>query len=256
MVKIQYYTVDAFSQEPFSGNPAAVCLLQQDLSDQLKQSIAREMNISETCFLTKEENEDFKTAGVFGLRWFTPTNEVPLCGHATLAAATVLFKMCDNTNDVLKFKTLSGTLEARRRDDMVLLDLPVNNPTKVQNPNYLEPLIKEVACGLPVQEFLLNNVTKKLLVRLKNNVTRAQLENIKPDTEKVRMMETTGMVKGVILTAMDPTGKYHFLSRYFAPWNGIPEDPVTGSAHTVLAPYWRTETGLKNMSARQCSPRL
>jgi len=192
---------------------------------------------------------------LFGLRWFTPTNEVPLCGHATLAAATVLFKMCNNTNDVLKFSTLSGVLEAKRKDDMVLLDLPVNNPTKVENPEYLEPLVTEASCGLPVQEFLLNNVTKKLLVRLKNTVTRDQLENIKPDTEKMWMMETTGMVKGVILTVLDLTEKYNFLSRYFAPWNGIPEDPVTGSAHTVLAPYWSTVTGLRTMSARQCSPR-
>jgi len=86
-------------------------------------------------------------------------------------------------------------------------------------------------------------------------VTRDQLANIKPDTEKMWMMEKTGMVKGVILTVLDLTENYHFLSRYFAPWNGIPEDPVTGSAHTVLAPYWSTETGLRTMSARQCSPR-
>ena len=92
-MKIPFYTIDAFTSEPFSGNPAAVCPLEDDLSDDLKQSIATEMNISETCYITKEQNESFQSGQCFGLRWFTPTNEVPLCGHATLAAATVLFRV-------------------------------------------------------------------------------------------------------------------------------------------------------------------
>jgi len=251
-MKIPIWTVDAFTNKPFSGNPAAVCLLEDDIPDALKQAIATEMNISETCYLTKAEKESFSEGQKFGLRWFTPTNEVPLCGHATLAAATVLFQVCKNSNHVIKFDTLSGVLEAKRKDDKVVLDLPINAPEAVKEGEFKE-LVLEVCCGLPVQEVLLSKTTRKLLIRLDDSVTMAQLEKISPAISRLPDLESSGRVAGVILTARGR--EFHFISRYFAPWNGIPEDPVTGSAHTVLGPYWSSQLGLQTMLARQCSPR-
>ena len=251
-MKIPIWTVDAFTSKPFSGNPAAVCLLEQELPDDLKQNIAAEMNISETCFVTKQKTESFSQGEKFGLRWFTPTNEVPLCGHATLAAATVLYQVSKNCNPVIKFDTLSGVLEAKKKDDKVVLDLPLNAPEAVKQGEFCE-LVTEVCCGLPVQEVLLSRSTRKLLIRLADNVTMEQLQKISPAISRLTQIESSGRVAGVILTAKND--EFHFISRYFAPWNGIPEDPVTGSAHTVLAPYWAAELGLQKMVAKQCSPR-
>jgi len=251
-MKIPIWIVDAFTDKPFSGNPAAVCLLEEDIPDTLKQSVAAEMNLSETCYVSKVENCSFSEGNQFGLRWFTPTNEVPLCGHATLAAATVLFQVNKNLNEVIKFDTLSGVLEAKRRGARVVLDLPLNTPEVVNEGDFKE-LVKEVCCGLPVQNVLISKTTRKLLIRLQDQVTMTQLENISPAVSKLPGLETSGRVAGVILTARSQ--QFHFISRYFAPWNGIPEDPVTGSAHTVLAPYWAGQLDLKTMVARQCSPR-
>ena len=251
-MKVPIWTVDAFTSSPFSGNPAAVCLLDEDISDSTKQAIAAEMNISETCYITKPEGVSFLTGQQFGLRWFTPTKEVPLCGHATLAAATVLFRVCNNANEVVKFETLSGVLEARRKDEKVVLDLPVNAPEPVK-PGEFEALVKQASCGLPVQETLLSSTTRKLLIRLEDSVSIERLQNISPDISKFCYLESSGKVAGIILTAK--SSEFHFISRYFAPWNGIPEDPVTGSAHTVLAPYWSKQLGLENMTAKQCSRR-
>ena len=128
-------------------------------------SIAAEMNISATCYVTKAESESFSGGQQFGLRWFTPTNEGPLCGHGTLAAATVLFQVCKNVNRIIKFDTLSGVLEAKRKDNKVVLDLPINTP-KAVNEGEFQELVTEVCCGLPVQEVLLSKTTKKLLIRL------------------------------------------------------------------------------------------
>ena len=164
-MKIPIWTVDAFTNKPFSGNPAAVCLLEEDIPDALKQSIAAEMNLSETCYVTKAEKVSFSEGQQFGLRWFTPTNEVPLCGHATLAAATVLFQVCKNRNEIIKFDTLSGVLEAKRKETKVVLDLPINPPEPVNEGEFHE-LVKEVCCGLPVQKVLISKTTRKLLIHL------------------------------------------------------------------------------------------
>lgn len=263
-MEIPVWTVDAFTQKPFSGNPAAVCLLQEDLPDTTKQAIASEMNISETCFVTLPEipsslpetaAASFQTSSHFGLRWFTPTNEVPLCGHATLAAAVVLMRAAGNRQEILHFSTLSGTLTAQRDGDRVALDLPLHPPLPVGD-SHFSSLVKEAACGLPVKEVLLCKETCKLLVRLEDGLARAQLEAIRPHTERLAGLETSGRVKGVILTLRArPEDQEDFFSRYFAPWNGIPEDPVTGSAHTVLAPYWAAQLATQHMLARQVSPR-
>jgi len=251
--KIQICTIDAFTSVPFSGNPAAVCLLEDDLDDDLKQKIAAEMNISETAFVTKINGNDFKTGNTFGLRWFTPTNEVPLCGHATLASAKALFAVAGNTNSIIEFSTLSGILKARRDGDKVVLDLPLNPPSPC-GPAQFALLVKEVTQNLPVADLQLSETTKKLLIRLQDSVTREQLEELTPNTDRMMQLETSGQVKGVIVTVLSAS-RYNFISRYFAPWNGISEDPVTGSAHTVLGPYWAARLGSKSLTARQCSPR-
>jgi len=254
-MKVPFWTVDAFTRSPFSGNPAAVCLLEEDLEDHQKQLIATEMNISETCYVTKDPGHSFTENEKFGLRWFTPTNEVPLCGHATLAAAAVLFKISKNKNKILKFQTLSGELKAESRGDKIVLDFPLNCPKSVDDDNTLSGLVAAATCGLHHQEVLLCPTTKKLLIRLKDGVTRAELESLSPDISLLESLERTGRVKGVILTVRSQDEAYHFLSRYFAPWNGIPEDPVTGSAHTVLAPYWGQVMRSESLVARQCSAR-
>jgi len=256
-MQLPVWTVDAFTDQPFSGNPAAVCLLEQDIPDRLKQALATEMNISETCFLTllPGATKGFKGESHFGLRWFTPTNEVPLCGHATLAAATVLFRAAGNANDLLHFETLSGELTAEREEERVVLDLPLNPHTSLEGEHF-QALAAEAACGLPIQEVLLNRETRKLLVRLEDGLARAQLEAIRPNSDRLLAAENSGRVAGVILTLRARAeDKEDFFSRYFAPWNGIPEDPVTGSAHTVLAPYWASELEKKQLVARQVSPR-
>jgi len=250
---MEIHTVDAFTSKPFTGNPAAVCLLEDDIADELKQQIAKEMNISETAFVTKQKQCDkFSTSSSFNLRWFTPSTEVALCGHATLAAATVIFRIAGNSSKVISFSTASGILTAEREHQKIVLELPVNPPTEVPRQQFLQ-LVELAACGLPVKQVLLSTKTKKLLVRLEDQVTRHQLETIAPQIDQFTAVKQTD-VKGVIVT-MKGEGDYDFLSRYFAPWVAIPEDPVTGSAHTVLTPYWANTLQRKQLRARQCSPR-
>jgi len=245
------FTVDAFTDKPFGGNPAAVCLEEQALTDNVRQQIAKEMNISETAFVSKlSASQDFQKDNRFGLRWFTPTNEVPLCGHATLATAAVLFAN-GNCSEVLEFETLSGVLYARR-GSRITLDLPVNQPAPT---DLSRNLVKAVIGDIPFQDVQFSQTTKKLLIRLKDGTDRSVLESISPvQGELFAASPLGGPVGGVIVTLLG-TAPYHFYSRYFAPWNGILEDPVCGSAHTVLAPYWGKVLGKKELFAYQCSRR-
>ncbi|OPJ84719.1 phenazine biosynthesis-like domain-containing protein isoform B [Patagioenas fasciata monilis] len=299
-MQIPTFTVDAFTDRPFSGNPAAVCLLESDLNEDVHQKIATEMNLSETAFIRKlHPGDDFTksrcsglqslsvsswswlppfpsasshsfhleselapqgrlTGSCFGLRWFTPANEVPLCGHATLAAAAVLFHIRKNTNAVLTFVTLSGELKARRMEDHIVLDLPLylTYPQLLQE---VEDLIKAAIGDMVVQDLRYSPDTKKLLVRLSDAYERSVLEELQVNAQRFLSAEKTGKVKGLILTLKgNSSGKHKghdFYSRYFAPWYGIPEDPVTGSAHAVLSSYWSEQLGKKEMLAFQCSRR-
>ncbi|CAH1776563.1 unnamed protein product [Owenia fusiformis] len=223
------------------------------------------MNISETAFITKITPLDsFKSSSYFGLRWFTPTNEVPLCGHATLASASALFMCEGNTSQKLGFKTLSGDLFATRDGNKIMLDLPLNPPEPTEV-NYSDLIIAVIGDLIDVvKDIQYSATTKKLLIRLRDDTQRTALENITPNFEKMLELHTTGVVKGVGVTlkgstengAIDHKGQqYDFISRYFAPWVGINEDPVTGSAHTVLGPYWGKQLGKTELYARQCSKR-
>ena len=257
--------MDAFTDRPFSGNPAAVCLVRSQLAGQVDearmQAIAAEMNISETAFVSEQRGGTFESGTKFSLRWFTPTCEVPLCGHATMATSAVLFNAVGNLNSQLEFVTQSGTLKAAKNGDYITLDFPLN-PCVPEDTATQQDLIKQVVGDLPVSEVEFSPTTGKLLVRLSNEVGREELEGFKPNTAGMLQVQQK-KVRGVIVTM---TGKgavhdaasgleYDFLSRYFAPWVGIPEDPVTGSAHTVLASYWSRRLGKTEMLARQCSPR-
>jgi len=225
------------------------------------------MNLSETAFiLEKSEKENYRTGSCFGLRWFTPTCEVPLCGHATLASAAILFNFAGNSNTQLTFETLSGNLLARKEGGLICLDLPLNNscPVADEDQAKLAYLIKAVVGDLAVEDVEYSKTTKKLLLCLKPSVTREDLENLTPDLQAMMSAKSSRDVRGVIVTlqgtvsngCLDANGTaYDFYSRYFAPWVGIPEDPVTGSAHTVLASFWSSRLNKKDLFARQCSSR-
>ncbi|XP_045211394.2 phenazine biosynthesis-like domain-containing protein [Mercenaria mercenaria] len=258
------YTVDAFTDEPFSGNPAAICLVPHGkmMSDETFQKIAAEMNLSETAYIEHlSENSNFATSNEFKLRWFTPTNEVPLCGHATLASAAVLFFCSNNSSGAITFRSKSGPLIARRDGESITLDFPIN-PVEPYDRTAALSIIKEICDPALVSDVQYSPGTKKLLLRLEDNFSRELFEGLCPDPRALQATDSTGKVKGVIVTVRgssvftDTSGQsFDFVSRYFAPWNGIPEDPVTGSAHTVLADFWRKQMDKSEFYARQCSKR-
>lgn len=258
-MKLPIFIADAFTATAFRGNPAAVCLLESTLQEDAHQQIAREMNLSETAFIRKLQLTDsFTQSSCFGLRWFTPVSEVPLCGHATMASAAVLFHKIKNVNNTLTFVTMSGELKARRAEDGIVLDFPLY-PTFPQAFHEVEDLIKAAIGDTTVQDIQYSPDTRKLLVRLSDSYDRSFLESLKVNTEPLPGIEKTGKVKGLILTLKGESGgqttPYDFYSRYFAPWVGVAEDPVTGSAHTVLSSYWSQQLGKKEMRAFQCSRR-
>ena len=243
--------MDSFTDKPFSGNPAAVCLLNEDLSAEKKQSISAEMNLSETSFVRPKEGNSFGSSTEFFLQWFTPTCEVPLCGHATMATAAVLFTLNDSLE--LSFHTLSGVLSVSRDGGYIRMTFPLANLTLQDDWSDVEEVIKLSVGSLPIEKIAYSSSTKKLLLHLEDTVELSSLVQLRPDTAAMQHAHE-GRVRGVIITIRGSDG-YDFYSRYFAPWNGIPEDPVTGSAHTVLANYWGTLLRKDELVARQCSAR-
>ncbi|XDV50219.1 hypothetical protein PO909_019316 [Leuciscus waleckii] len=256
-MEIPIFTVDAFTNLPFKGNPAAVCLTENELQDDLYQSIAAEMNLSETAFITRRNSMDFSSGAKFGLRWFTPKTEVKLCGHATLASAAVLFYIKKNINPVVVFETMSGDLYVRQHEESLIMDFPLNKP-KPQDQHELKDLLKAAVGDLPIQDVCYSPSTKKLMIRLADTCDRSELISLRPEAETLLRNETTGKIKSLIVTLKGPQttqSGYDFYSRVFAPWVGVPEDPVTGSAHSVLAGYWSEKLEKKKMMAYQCSSR-
>ncbi|GFU62007.1 phenazine biosynthesis-like domain-containing protein [Nephila pilipes] len=257
------YYVDAFSKKPFCGNGAAVCLLpyNNDVDNHTRQKIASEINLSETAFVKIiNEGDTFQNGKHFALDWFTPLCQVPLCGHATLASAAVLFTECNNESKVLEFETVSGILKAQReQDNKIEIDLPAYQSKPVYEK--YEKVVKAVVKDLPVENIVLS-VCNKLLIQLCDNVTRKELEEITTNDAELMTAEPTDIqdvivtLKGSEKDCFDEEGNnYDFISRCFSPWCGISEDPVTGSAHSVLAPYWSNILLKKNFYARQCSRR-
>lgn len=251
MDRVPLYQIDAFTERPFRGNPAAVCLLALPLPDDLLQAIAAEMALSETAFLLRTNRRRWVSNDTFSLRWFTPQTEVSLCGHATLASAAVLFQVVGVGAEVVTFRTLSGDLRARRHGAGIALDFPIDRPELCR-----PPLDVVTALGITpetVEEAAYGVQTRKLLLRL----SRASLvRELSPDF--TALLRASGMedYRGLIVTSAAADDEpYDFISRFFAPWIGIDEDPVTGSAHTLLTPYWAAQLGKRHLHAYQASSR-
>lgn len=239
LVSLPYYWVDAFSSRPFGGNPAAVCPLNGDwLDDAVLQSIAFENNISETAYFLPLDD------GRFHLRWFTPGREVDLCGHATVASAYVLMEQLEPGRQEVRFESRSGELRVTRDGDQFVLDFPSRPPKPEKAPIGMTRALG-LASGETVECFL----GHYHMIVLPNE---AQVRELQPDFSDLADVEALG----VIVTAVaDPGSPYDFVSRFFAPRAGINEDPVTGSAHTTLIPYWSQKLGRKTLEARQVSRR-
>jgi predicted PhzF superfamily epimerase YddE/YHI9 len=227
--------VDAFTAVPFRGNPAAVLVLEEERDDAWMQDVAREMNLAETAFLRPGEE-------AWGLRWFTPVREVDLCGHATLASAHVLWETGRLARDeAAAFDTRSGRLGARRAGEWIELDFPLERPLPAEPPpGLIEALgVRARAVGRNRMDYLVEVGTV------------AEVRAADPDITRLRAVEA----RGVILTARADGGVADFVSRFFAPRVGVDEDPVTGSAHCALAPYWAERLGRTEMTGYQASAR-
>jgi PhzF family phenazine biosynthesis protein len=231
-MKIRLFQIDAFTDRLFCGNPAAVCPLNAWLPDALMQQIAMENNLAETAFF-------IKGAGRFDIRWFTPSVEVDLCGHATLAAAFVIFEYEKFAGSMIEFGSRSGALRVHRDGNLMTLDFPADVPLAAEAP---ESLIAGI--GLPPRETY-RGKTDYMLVYSSPD----EIENMKPDMKRIAEIAA----RGIIVTA--PGKGVDFVSRFFAPQSGIDEDPVTGSAHTTLTPYWAARLGKDELTAMQLSRR-
>ena len=229
------HQVDAFTDRPFSGNPAAVCLLPSPADEHWMQSVALEMNLSETAFLHRSEDG-------FGLRWFTPLAEVDLCGHATLASAHVLFETGElEPTQEARFFTKSGTLLARREGQRIVLDFPATPAQPAEAP----PGLLE---ALDVQPNFVGQSRFDYLLELESDPA---VRAVRPDIQALNEVDA----RGIIVTARSDTKEQDFVSRFFAPRVGVDEDPVTGSAHCTLAPYWSRKLGRDELTGFQASAR-
>jgi PhzF family phenazine biosynthesis protein len=234
------HCVDAFTAEPFAGNPAAVCLLDTPLDELRMQAIAAELNLSETAFVVRGGDE-------LGLRWFTPTQEVELCGHATLASAHVLFETDDANGNDLRFRTRwKGVLTATRTDDGIALDLPAAVSTTIDAPAGLAAALGADPVAVGVND--LHHVVELADARA--------VAALSPDFDALAAVDE---VEAVAVTARAGDDRalegVDFVSRYFAPKHGITEDPVTGSAHTSVGPWWAERLGTSQLTGKQLSAR-
>jgi len=234
-VGLRIFQVDAFTDKAFAGNPAAVCILTEPRDDAWMQDLAREMNLSETAFLSRQEDG-------FNLRWFTPALEVALCGHATLASAHILWEIgLVSPEEPARFHTLSGLLTAERKGDWIELNFPATPDQPATAPPRLEQ-----ALGLTPKY-----TGKSKFDYLFEVETEDSVRNLKPDFTLLKTIQ----VRGVMVTSRAASSGYDFVSRFFAPGSGIDEDPVTGSAHCCLGPFWSQRLGKDELIAYQASRR-
>ena len=229
---MKYYVVDAFTKERYHGNPAGICMLEQWPEDAVMQKIAFENNLAETAFIVKN-------SGYYDLRWFTPEVEIDLCGHATLGSAYVITQYVDPSAEKLEFHTKSGVLTVTREKELYVMDFPARKPVPCEIPDLLEE-----ALGVKVLEV---HIARDLLALVENE---AIVRELKPNFEQLKNVDPAF---GIIVTAKGLD--CDFVSRFFAPGAGINEDPVTGSSHTTLIPFWSERLGRKEMTARQLSKR-
>jgi PhzF family phenazine biosynthesis protein len=228
--------VDAFTSRPFAGNPAAVCILPKAADAAWMLTVAREMNLAETAFLVPQRDG-------YDLRWFTPSVEVDLCGHATLASAHVLWEEGHlKPGEQARFHTKSGLLSAAKQKSWIELDFPVTPVSPATPPPGL-------ADALGVQPRFVGRSRFDYLVEVDDEAT---VRKLRPDLTALSRLESRGVI---VTAASDENSEFDFVSRFFAPQSGVPEDPVTGSAHCALAPYWAPKLGHTDLVAYQASPR-
>ncbi len=230
-MELPIYQIDAFASRLFEGNPAAVIPLQEWLPDDLLQAIAAENNVSETAYFLPDGDG-------FQIRWFTPVNEVDLCGHATLASAYVLYSILGYAQHQILFFSKSGRLSVTRDNDLLIMDFPAQPP---------------VPCEIPVELMKAFATPPLACLRSMDFIAvfrhESEVESAEPDFRQLMKLD----LRGVIITAK--SDRWDFVARFFAPKYGVLEDPVTGSAYTQLAPYWASRLGMKRFNARQMSPR-
>ncbi len=227
--------VDAFTNKPFSGNPAAVCVLENPQDDQWMQNVAREMNLSETAFLLKQEDG-------YNLRWFTPATEVPLCGHATLASSHVLWSENHlSEKESARFHTKSGLLIAKKQKDWIELDFPANPSQETSTTVELSK-----ALGVPIKTVVKNSL---------GYLVEIESEDLVREMQPNFGLLVKQFPEVIVTSIAESSSEYDFISRFFAPGLGINEDPVTGAAHCCLAPYWRNKLNKNEFLAYQASSR-
>jgi len=232
MKKLEFYQVDTFTNELFKGNPAGVCPLDEWINEEIMQSIAFENNLSETAFYVK-------LANTFEIRWFTPTMEVDLCGHATLASAFVEFNIKKNINEKILFDSKSGALFVSKVNDVLSLDFPVEKYSKIN-------LDLELTKLFEIKPLEAYKAGPDIMLVFENETI---IKNITPSLEKIKRINA----RGVTITARGDSSD--FVSRFFGPQSGVNEDPVTGSIHTYLTPYWSKQLKKDSMKAFQLSQR-
>ncbi len=230
-MKLPIFQLDAFASRQFSGNPAAVVVLPKWLPDETLQSIAQENNLAETAFVVQRED-------VFDLRWFTPEVEMDLCGHATLASAHVMFNHGYSTESKIVFRYQGGTLTVTREQELLAMDFPARTPTEIE----CDPSVAE-ALGASPSEL---HQSRDLLAVFDS---QSDVEKLRPDFAEVAKLDTFAVI------ASAPGQRCDFVSRFFAPGAGIPEDPATGSSHCTLVPYWSNRLGKSKLHALQLSRR-
>lgn len=241
MKEIETYIVDSFTDKPFRGNPAGVCLVESDLKPETMLSIAKELGLSETTFIKKLEGPN-----KYSIRYFSPKMEIPLCGHATLAASKVIFEKNESFKKILFVNIQNLNLEIKKSDDDIVMEFPIYQTEPQEAP-------KELLLALGI-ETIINSVynaeTRILLIEI-DDCTK--LQNLTPDFEKLKKSHNS--INGVLVTAASNKPNVDFESRYFWPWSGTNEDPVTGGTHTFLAKYWAEKLGKKKLNSFQCSER-
>lgn len=243
MKTYKIYQVDVFTDKYYQGNPAAICILDEEIEDKLMKSIAAEMNLSETAFILPIKNEP----NIYSLRWFTPEVEVPLCGHGTIGTAKVLFNIMGVNSEKILFETKSGRLIAKRYENGIGIDMPLDTPEDID-------ISGDLLSSMGIDRYIdakIGKITKKLIIRVDSE---EQILKLNPDFNKMKSLKFVEDIKGVAITTNN-TRRYDFLSRYFNPWADINEDPVTGSVHTVLAAYWSDILDKTEMTAYQASHR-
>lgn len=231
MMKIPFYQIDAFTSQAFAGNPAGVCLLDDWLSDDILQSIAMENNLPETAFLVQRESH-------YDLRWFTPAVEIDLCGHATLAGGYVILEYIGHDSECVEFTSKSGRLSVEKKNNMLFLDFPSRRPKECDPPEGIDKILGSSPSQVLSSRDLLVVFDDERVIR-----------NMSPDLNAIAKLDHLALI------ATAPGNNSDFVSRFFAPRVGIPEDPVTGSAHCTLIPYWSERLNKTELHAFQLSKR-